>query len=43
MSEIWVLILLAAVIVLGGYLLSYRSGKPRVPREKNENKFSSKK
>lgn len=43
MSDIWVLIFLALVIVIGGYLLGYRSGKHRALRENNEDELPPKK
>lgn len=42
MSEIWVLIVLAAVVILGGYLLGYRSGKHRALKENRQDERSSK-
>jgi len=42
MSDIWLLIVLAAVIIFGGYLLGYRSGKLRALRENKEDKVSPK-
>lgn len=43
MSDIWVLIVLAAVIIFGGYLLSYRSENHRPPKQNKENEHPPKK
>jgi len=43
MNEILGLILLAAVIIAGGYLLNYRSGKHRALSDNKEEELSSKK
>jgi len=43
MSEIWVLIILAAVVIAGGYLLGYRSGKLRAQKDNKNDDLSSKK
>lgn len=42
MGDIALLIILATVIVAGGYLLSYRSGKHKTLRDSREDKTSSK-
>jgi len=42
MSEILLLIFLAAVVIFGGYLLGYRSGKHKALRENREDENSSK-
>jgi len=42
MSDILVLIILAAVVIFGGYLLGYRSGKHRALRENRENERTKK-
>jgi len=42
-SNVLVLIILAVVIIAGGYLLGYRSGKHRAPRDNKDDEISSKK
>jgi len=42
MSDKWVLILLAAVIIVGGYLLNYRSGKHRALKSNEDEEHSRK-
>jgi len=39
MSEIWILIILAAVIIFGGYLLGYRSGKHPASKKNREDEL----
>jgi len=41
MNEMWGLVILAAVIVLGGFLLSYRSGKHRAIGKNKEDETQS--
>jgi len=40
MNEIWVLIILAVVIIFGGYWLEYRSGKHKALRKNEDDDLS---
>ena len=42
MSELWLLIILAAVVIAGGYLLGYRGGKHRAIKVNEEDERSNK-